>query len=220
MTSISFARHQFPPDIIRHVVWLYLRFTLSYRDVEDMLAERGLDLTYETVRRWVTKFGPLFARELRRRRPRPTSRWHMDEMAITIAGKRYWLWRAVDDEGEVLDILVQSRRDTRAAAKLMRKLIRKLGFAPELLVTDRLRVGAAVRRTSEPDHGLEGPARGWRRRGLRFGAEGWPGGASHRCEDAPRQDRRADLDQRSPIEPGMHFLSGALGKAGLLSAKR
>ncbi len=146
MTSISFARHQFPPDIIRHAVWLYLRFTLSYRDVEDMLAERGLDLTYETVRRWVTKFGPLFARELRRRRPQPTSRWHMDEMAITIAGKRYWLWRAVDDEGEVLDILVQSRRDTRAAAKLMRKLIRKLGFAPELLVTDRLGSYGAAKR--------------------------------------------------------------------------
>ena len=98
MTSISFARHQFPPDVIRHAVWLYLRFTLSYRDVEDMLAERGLDLTYETVRRWVTKFGPLFAKELRKRRPRPTSRWHLDEMVVKIAGKRNWLWRAVDEE--------------------------------------------------------------------------------------------------------------------------
>jgi len=89
MTSISYARHQFPPDVIRHAVWLYLRFTLSYRDVEEMLAERGLDLTYETVRRWVTKFEPLFARELRKRRPRPTSRWHMDEMVVTIAGRRH-----------------------------------------------------------------------------------------------------------------------------------
>jgi len=97
------------------VVWLYLRFALSLRDVEDMLAERGLDLSYETVRRWVCKFGPLFARDLRRRRPRPTARWHLDEMVITIAGKRHWLWRAVDDEGEVLDVLVQTRRDTRAA---------------------------------------------------------------------------------------------------------
>jgi len=145
MTSISFARHQFPPDVIRHAVWLYLRFTLSYRDVEDMLAERGLDLTYETVRRWVTKFGPLFAKELRKRRPRPTSRWHLDE--IKIAGKRNWLWRAVDEEGEVLDILVQSRRDTKAAVRLMRKLIRKQGFAPEVLVTDRLgSYGAAKRK--------------------------------------------------------------------------
>ncbi len=165
MTSISFARHQFPPDVIRHAVWLYLRFTLSYRDVEDMLAERGLDLTYETVRRWVTKFGPLFAKELRKRRPRPTSRWHLDEMVVKIAGKRNWLWRAVDEEGEVLDILVQARRDTKAAVRLMRKLIRKqggagqgprqaklggvasVGFAPEVLVTDKLgSYGAAKRK--------------------------------------------------------------------------
>jgi hypothetical protein len=84
MTSISYARHQFPPSIIQHAVWLYLRFTLSYRDVEDLLAERGLDLSYETVRRWVTKFGPRFARELRKRRPRPSGRWHMDEMVVMI----------------------------------------------------------------------------------------------------------------------------------------
>ena len=93
MKPISYARHRFPPAIIQHTVWLYLRFTLSYRDVEDLLAERGLDISYETVRRWVTKLGPLFARELRHRRPRPTDRWHMDEMVVTIAGKRLWLWR-------------------------------------------------------------------------------------------------------------------------------
>jgi transposase-like protein len=139
MTTISFARHQFPSDVIRHAVWLYFRFTLSFRDVEDLLAERGLDVSYETVRRWVLKFGPLFAGELRRRRHRPTSRWHLDEMAVLIAGRRFWLWRAVDDEGEVLDLLVQRRRDARAAAKLMRKLLKKQGFAPETLVTDRLR---------------------------------------------------------------------------------
>ena len=107
--TISFARHQFPPAIIRHAVWLYLRFTLSYRDVEDLLAERGLDVSYETVRRWALKFGPAFARELRRRRPRPTSRWHLDEMAVIIGGRQFWLWRAVDDEGEVLDLFVSSR---------------------------------------------------------------------------------------------------------------
>ena len=137
--TISFARHQFPPAIIRHAVWLYVRFTLSYRDVEDLLAERGLDVSYETVRRWVLKFGPMFARELRRRRPRPTSRWHLDEMAVTIAGQQFWLWRAVDDEGEVLDLLVQRGRDKAAAVKLMRKLLKKHGFAPDVLVTDRLR---------------------------------------------------------------------------------
>lgn len=113
--ALPYHGHRFPPVVIQHVVWLHLRLTLSLRDVEDMLAERGLDLSYETVRRWVCKFGPLFARDLRRRRPRPTARWHLDEMVITIAGKRHWLWRAVDDEGEVLDVLVQTRRDTRAA---------------------------------------------------------------------------------------------------------
>jgi transposase-like protein len=127
-----FARHQFPPAIIRHAVWLYMRFTLSYRGVEDLLAERGLDVSYETVRRRVLKFGPLFARELRRRRPRPTSRWHLDEMAATIAGRQFWLWRAVDDEGEVLDLLVQRRRDKAAAVKLLRKLLKKQGFAPDV----------------------------------------------------------------------------------------
>src|SRR5208283_5509939 len=142
--TISFARHQFPPLIIRHAVWLYVRFTLSSRDVEDLLAERGLDVSYEMVRRWVLRFGPLFARELRRRGPRPTARWHLDEMAVTIAGRRFWLRRAVDDEGEVLDLLVQRRRDKAAAVKLMRKLPKKQGFAPNVLVTDQLRsYGAA-----------------------------------------------------------------------------
>jgi transposase-like protein len=146
--TISFACHQFPPSIIRHAVWLYVRFTLSYRDVEDLLVERGLDVSYETVRRWVLKFGPLFARELRRRRPRPTARWHLDEMAVTIAGRRFWLWRAVDDEGEVLDLLVQQRRDKAAAVKLMRTLLKKQAFAPDVLVTDQLRsYGAAKSET-------------------------------------------------------------------------
>jgi transposase-like protein len=135
--TISFARHKFPPTIIRHAVWLYVRFTLSYCDVEDLLAERGLDVSCETVRRGVLKFGPLFARELRRRRPRPTSRWHLDEMALMIAGTQFWLWRAVDDEGEVLDLLVQRRRDKAAAVKLIRKLLKKRGFAPDVLVTDK-----------------------------------------------------------------------------------
>ena len=88
--------HRFPPEIIRHAVWLYLRFTLSFRDVEELLAERGLDISYETIRRWVLKFGPQFARELRRRRTRPSSVWHLDEMVVRIGGERFWLWRAVD----------------------------------------------------------------------------------------------------------------------------
>jgi len=144
MALLSYRRHRFPPPIIQHAIWLYLRFTLSYRDVEDLLAERGLDLSYETVRRWVLKFGPLIARRLRRGRPRPSDRWHLDEMVVRIAGKRMYLWRAVDHEGEVLDMLVQRCRDGRAALRLMRKLLKKQGFAPKLLVTDKLRSYASA----------------------------------------------------------------------------
>jgi transposase-like protein len=138
MAPLSYRRHRFPPEIIQHAIWLYLRFTLSYRDVEELLAERGLDISYETVRRWVLKFGPAVARRLRQRRPRPSDRWHLDEMVVRIAGERMYLWRAVDDEGEVLDMLVQRRRNTRSALRLMRKLLKKQGFVPKLLVTDKL----------------------------------------------------------------------------------
>src|SRR6266516_2671192 len=138
MAPLCYRRHRFPPEIIQHAIWLYLRFTLSYRDVEELLAERGLNISYETMRRWVLKFGPAIARRLRRRRPRPSDCWHLDEMVVRIAGRRMYLWRAVDHEGEVLDMLVQRRRDKRAALRLMRKLLRKQGFAPTLLTTDKL----------------------------------------------------------------------------------
>src|SRR3981081_1289665 len=138
MDQLSYHRHRFPPPIIQHAIWLYLRFTLSYRDVEELPAERGLEVSYETVRRWVLKFGPGFARRLRRSRPRPSDRWHLDEMVVRIAGKRMDLWRAVDHEGEVLDMLVQRRRAKRAALRLMRKLRSKQGFVPKLLTTDKL----------------------------------------------------------------------------------
>ena len=139
MRTISFTRHRFPPDIIRHAVWLYARFTLSYRDVEDLLAERGLDISYETVRRWFLKFGTPIARNLRHMRPTPSDYWHLDEMVIVIRRQRYWLWRAVDNEGEVLDFLVQSKRNAKAALKLMRKLLKKQGWAPTRITTDRLK---------------------------------------------------------------------------------
>jgi len=146
ISHLAYRRHRFPPSVIQHMIWLYLRFTLSYRDVEDLLAERGLDVSYETVRRWVLKFGPMIARNLRRHRPRPSDRWHLDEMVVRIAGRRMYLWRAVDHEGEVLDMLVQRRRDKRAALRLMRKLLRKQGFAPKRLTTDKLAsYGAAFR---------------------------------------------------------------------------
>jgi putative transposase len=138
MAPNSYHRHRFPPPIIQHAVWLYLRFTLSYRDVEDLLAERGVEVSYETVRRWVLKFGPTFAERLRRRRPRPSSRWHLDEMVVRIGGEQMYLWRAVDHKGEVLDLLVQRRRDKHAALKLIRKLLKRQGFVPTVIVTDKL----------------------------------------------------------------------------------
>jgi len=137
MEPLSFDRHRFPPEIIRHAVWLYAKFTLSFRDVEDLLAERGLDVSHETVRRWCLKFGSAIARNLRSTRPTPSDHWHLDEMVIIIRGRRYWLWRAVDNEGEVLEFLVQSRRNTKVAEKLMRKLLKKQ-FKPTRLVTDKL----------------------------------------------------------------------------------
>jgi transposase-like protein len=146
MKPIFFARHRFPPDVIRHAFWLYLRFTLSYRDVEDLLAERGLTVSNESIRRWVLKFGPVIAKNLRRSRPKPHSRWHLDEMAISIAGPQMYMWRAVDSEGEVLEILVQPQRDKAAAVRLPRKLLRRQGFVPTVIVTDKLRsYGAALR---------------------------------------------------------------------------
>ncbi len=146
MSKISYKRHRFPSVIIQNAVWLYFRFPLSYRDVEDLLAERGIDVSYETVRCWALKFGQSYARKLRKTRPRPNGRWHLDEVFISINGKRMYLWRAVDDEGEVLDILVQSRRDKRAAHKLMRKLLKKQGYMPDAIVTDKLpSYGAALK---------------------------------------------------------------------------
>src|SRR5882672_8334995 len=127
MDKLSYRCHRFPGIVIQQAVWLYFRFALSYRDVEDMLAERGIDVSYETVRRWALKFGTIIARKLRRGRPRPDGRWHLDEVFVSINGRQLYVWRAVDSEGEVLDILVQPRRDRKAALKLMRKLLNKLG---------------------------------------------------------------------------------------------
>jgi putative transposase len=154
MRPISFKRHRFPPEIIRHAIWLYARFTLSFRDVEELLAERGIDASYETVRRWFLKSQRISAVRGRDR----AITWHLDEMVISIRGGKYWLWRAVDNEGEVLDFLVQRRRDAQAAKKLMVKLLKKHGFAPSRLVTDRLRSYPAAFRaiglTAEHDRGL------------------------------------------------------------------
>ncbi|MFP6711524.1 MAG: IS6 family transposase [Rhodospirillales bacterium] len=139
MQKISYHRHRFPPHIIQNAVWLYARFTLSFRDIEDLLAERGLDISHETVRRWFLKFGTPIAKNLRSSRPTPSDYWHLDEMVIVIRGKKHWLWRAVDNEGEVLDFLVQPKRNAKAALKLIRKLLKKQGLLPTRIVTDKLR---------------------------------------------------------------------------------
>src|SRR5215472_7216579 len=144
MKPISYARHRFPPDVIRHAVWLYLRFTLSYRDVEDLLAERGLIVSNESIRRWVLKFGPAIAKNLRAIRPKAYTRWHLDEMVVSLSGKQMYMWRAVDAKGEVLEILVQPRRDKAAAIRLLRKLLRRQGFVPTIIVTDKLRSYSAA----------------------------------------------------------------------------
>jgi putative transposase len=119
-----YAGHRFPPEVIGHAVWLYFRFPLGLRMVEEMLAARGILVSHETVRQWGLKFGQGFANEIRRRLPRPGDKWHLDEVVITIAGRKHWLWRAVDQDGTVLDALVQSRRDQRTAKRLLRKRFR------------------------------------------------------------------------------------------------
>ena len=138
MARLSFKRHRFPADVIRHAVWLYFRFTLSFRDVEELLAHRGISVSYETLRCWTMKFGPQIAAKLRHRRAAPSPRWHLDEMVCKINGERAYLWRAVDDEGEVLDLVVQKRRDTGAALKLLQRLLGNQHVEPESIVTDGL----------------------------------------------------------------------------------
>ncbi|MBI1393722.1 MAG: IS6 family transposase [Alphaproteobacteria bacterium] len=137
--GIPFERHRFPPDVIRYAVWLYFRFTLSIRDVEESIAERGIEAMREAIRCRVIKFWPKIAANLKRRRMPPTGRWHLDEMVVRINGQRIWLWRAVDDEGEVLDMLVQKRRNAKAAKTLLYRLLKNTGVRPERIVTDKLR---------------------------------------------------------------------------------
>ncbi len=133
-----YAGHRLPPEVIGHAVWLYFRFPLSYRDVEELLAERGVIVTYETIRQWCRKFGQGYANALRRRRPRPGDKWHLDEVFITINGVTHYLWRAVDQAGNVLDILMQRRRNKAAAKKFFRKLLKGCEYVPRVLITDKL----------------------------------------------------------------------------------
>ena len=146
----SYRGYRFPPEIISHAVWLYYRFCLSFRDVEDLLAERGIIVSYEAIRLWCQKFGPAYARTLKRRQGRLGDTWHLDELFLTIQGRRQYLWRAVDQDGDVIDILLQPRRDRRAAERFFRKLLKSQGCVPRRMVTDKLRSYAAARRTIMP----------------------------------------------------------------------
>src|SRR6185369_15547138 len=149
-TFPSYAGHRFPAEVISHAVWLYFSFPLSLRMVEEMLAARGIIISHETVRQWALKFGQTFANQIRRRLPCAGDKWHLDEVAIKIAGQKHWLWRAMDQDGLVLDILVQSRRDKRAAKRLLRKLLKRQCRAPRVMITDKLGSYGAAKREIMP----------------------------------------------------------------------
>ncbi len=205
MSSSSYARHRFPPVIIQHAVWLYFRFALSYRDVEDMLAERGIDASYEIVRLWALKFGRIYADRIRRRRPRPSDRWHLDEVFLKIGGKTVYLWRAVDDEGEVLEILVKSKRNRKAALKLLRKLLKLQGYVADSIVTDRLRsYGAALRDLSLADRHVTG------------------GRSNNRAEVSHQPTRRRERQQLRFKSPGsaQRFLASHAAMANHFNVQR
>ncbi len=141
-----YRRHRFPSEIISHAVWLYHRFCLSFRDVEDILAERGVEVSYESIRQWCNRFGPDYAHRLKMRRGRLGDTWFLDEVFVTIGGKMHYLWRAVDQDGDTIDILVQKRRNKRAAKRFFRKLLKGQCAAPRRMVTDKLKSYSAARR--------------------------------------------------------------------------
>ncbi len=195
MTTLArspYAGHRFPPEVISHAVWLYFRFPLSLRMVEEMLAARGIIISHETVRQWARKFGQAFANQARRRLPRPGDKWHLDEVVITIAGKKHWLWRAVDQTGIVLDVLVQSRRDKRAAKRLLRKLLKKQGRPPRVMITDKLASYPAAKKELIP--GVEHR----RHKGL-----------NNRAENSHQPTRRRERQMKRFKSPGQaqRFLS-------------
>jgi len=146
----SYAGYRFPAAVISHAVWLYFRFPLSLRMVDELLAARGIIVSHETVRQWALKFGQAFANQVRRRLSAAGDKWHLDEVVLTIAGVKHWLWRAVDQDRMVLDILVQSRRDARAAKRLLCKLLKRQCRPPRVMVTDKLASYGAAKRAVMP----------------------------------------------------------------------
>ncbi len=149
-TPNPYRGFRYPVEVIQHAAWLYHCFSLSLRDVETILAARGVVVSYESIREWGLRFGRQFANELKRRRPRPGDKWHMDGVFIRVGGKQHYLWRAIDQDGHVLDILVQSRRNTKAVKRFFRKLLRGLQYVPRMIVTDKLKSYAAAKRTILP----------------------------------------------------------------------
>jgi putative transposase len=150
-SSNRYKHHRFPAEIISHGVWLYFRFCLSYRDVQELLLfARGITVTYEAIRKWCRKFGQQYANQLRRRRPQPGDKWHLDEVFLSIHGEQHYLWRAVDQEGNILDILVQRRRDKQAAKKFFRKLLKGLTYVPRVIITDKRKSYGAAKREILP----------------------------------------------------------------------
>ena len=187
-----YAGYRFPPGVISHAIWLYFRFPLSLRMVEEMLAARGIIVSHETVRQWALKFGQAFANQIRRRLPQPGDKWHLDEVVITIAGKKHWLWRAVDQDGIVFDVLVQSRRDKQAAKRLLRKLLKKQMRPPRVLITDKLASYPAAKKELMP--GVEHR----RHKGLNNRAEN-----SHQ----PTRRRERQMKRFKSAGPAQRFLS-------------
>lgn len=149
--AISYKHHRFPAEIIARAVWLYYRFPLSLRLVEEMLLERGIVVSYETIRRWGRKFGPAYAKQLRFKQPSHRDIWHLDEVVVSVGGKKHWLWRAVDQDGYVLDEIVQTRRNTTAAKRLLIRLLKKQGIKPKRMISDKLRSYGAAKRQLMPD---------------------------------------------------------------------
>jgi putative transposase len=145
-----YKHHRFPAEIISHGVWLYYQFCLSYRDVEELLFVRGVIISYEAIRKWCRKFGQSYAHQLRRRCPRRGDKWHLDEVFLTIRGQRQYLWRAVDQDGHLFDILVQSRRDKKAAKRFFQKLLKGFTSVPRVIITDKLNSYGAAKRTLLP----------------------------------------------------------------------
>jgi putative transposase len=184
--------HRFLGEIISHGFWHYYRFPLSYRDVQELLFAHGIGIIYEAIRQWCQKFGQEYANQLKRRRPRPGDKWHLDEVFLTIHGERHYLWRAVDQDDNVLDILVQSRRNKKAAKKFFLKLLKGLQYVPRVRITDKLKSYGATKREMLP--GVE-------HRQSRY--------LNNRCENSHRPTRQREWRMQGFKSPGhaQRFLS-------------